>query len=294
MKQVSRFGLGAALMVAFVGLQGCNKDADVAVDASAGPVAEKEVQVVAQEVTEPATIEQINAAEAPSAGAENIEAQIKKTLMTNLPNLPVVGMSESRAKGIYQVELGSGEVIHVTADGKYILNGDLLAVNPGGVDNITEAWRSKKRIAALDSLKDGDLVVFQATGEEKGEVIAFTDTSCGYCQKLHMEVPALNAMGITVKYAAWPRYGVQSPAGQTMKDIWCASDRENAMTLAKTRKPVPKTEGDCDISAMHAQIDLGRQLGVRGTPALFLSDGRKVGGYRKASDLAAEFGLKAN
>ena len=76
-----------------------------------------------------------------------------------------------------------------------------------------------------------------------------------------------------------------------MAHIWCAQDREDAMTLAKTRKPVPTPEGECDTTAITDQINLGRQLGVRGTPAVFLGDGRKVGGYRKASDLAAEFGL---
>ncbi|MCG8672288.1 MAG: DsbC family protein [Pseudomonadales bacterium] len=279
MKKVSKLGLSATLFVALLGLQACKQEKATAED-SAQPAAEAPAAPTAEE---------------PKAAADMVqltpEEHIKKTLAANLPQLQVVSMMESSAKGIYQVEINGGEVIHVTSDGKHILNGDLLKVKAGGVDNVTEVWRSEKRVAALNGLKDETLVVYPATGEEKGEVIAFTDTSCGYCQKFHLEIPQLNAMGITVKYAAWPRYGLQSPAGQIMADIWCSKDREDAMTLAKTRKPVPKPEGECDTAAITDQINLGRQLGVRGTPAVFLGDGRKVGGYRKASDLAAEFGI---
>jgi len=42
---------------------------------------------------------------------------------------------------------------------------------------------------------------------------------------------------------------------------------------------------------INKQIALGRQVGVKGTPALFTLDGRQVGGYRSAADLAKEFGI---
>ncbi|PIE41123.1 MAG: protein-disulfide isomerase [Gammaproteobacteria bacterium] len=279
MKQVSKFGLSAVLLAAVVGIQACKQEEANAAERSAEKV--------------PAPIIKHRSQPAEEKAADSVQL-IKGQLAAKLPRLPVVSVTESQAKGIYQVELRGGDVIHVTADANYIINGDLLAVKQDKMDNITEAWRSEKRIAALSSLKDEDLVVFQAEGEEKGEVIAFTDTSCGYCRKLHVEVPKLNAMGITVKYAAWPRYGVKSPAGQTIANIWCAADKQKAMTLGKTNKPVPKPEGECDTGVIQNQIDMGRALGVRGTPALFLADGRKVGGYRKASDLAAELGIKSD
>ncbi|MCG8315864.1 MAG: DsbC family protein [Pseudomonadales bacterium] len=286
MKQGYGIWMKAALMAALIGFGGCKQEkADLAGNVESKEVVEQSA-AASVEQSEPDTSE---------IKAQQVETSpvdlIKNNLMSNLPQLQVVQVLPSSAEGIYQVEINNGEVIHVTADGQHIINGDMLVVKAGGVENVTEAWRSEKRIAALAELKDENLVVFQAEGEEKGEVIAFTDTSCGYCQKMHLEIPQLNAMGITVKYAAWPRYGLQSPAGQTMANIWCSADRQEAMTLGKTRKPVPKPEGDCDVSAINDQIALGRTLGVRGTPAVFLSDGRKVGGYRPAADLAAEFGV---
>lgn len=285
MKYRYGIGFGAALALAVLGLQGCKQE-----DKHESPAPQAATTTAADSAAapEPKSTEEAATGEMVEMSAEEL---IKKSLSENLPQIQLVGMTESDAPGIYQVELNGGEVIHVTADGKHIINGDLLAVQEGAVRNVTEEWRSKKRVAALQSLKDENLVVFQAEGEEKGEVIAFTDTSCGYCQKLHQEIPQLNAMGITVKYAAWPRYGLQSPAGQIMANIWCSKDRNEMMTKAKSRQEVPKPEGECDTSAIQDQIALGQQLGVRGTPAVYLNDGRKVGGYRKAADLAAELNV---
>jgi len=178
------------------------------------------------------------------------------------------------------------------ADGSYLFTGDLMAIELGKMNNVSEKGRAKKRIVALAQLKDQDLVVYPAKGEEKGAVVAFTDTSCGYCQKFHREISKLNELGITVKYAAWPRSGLSSQTGKLMADIWCSNDREGAMTLAKTRRPVSASVAGCDSSAViNSQIALGRRIGVNGTPAIFTMDGRQVGGYRSATELAGEFGI---
>ncbi|MDX1692345.1 MAG: DsbC family protein [Ketobacteraceae bacterium] len=289
MKQHYGLGLAVALVVIGTGISGCKQEEPPKAEIAAA------VQTAHTDVAE-AGQDKADNPEADQQTMQEVSAedQIRRNLTANLPRLSIVSMKESAAPGIYQVEINGGEVIHATADGKYILNGDLLAVQPGGVQNLTETWRSKKRVAALQSLKDEDLVVYPAKGEEKGEVIAFTDTSCGYCQKFHQEIPELNAMGITVKYAAWPRYGLKSPAGQTMLHIWCSDDREKMMTLAKTRQPVPEPEGECNAQVINEQIALGHEIGVRGTPAVYLGDGRKIGGYREAADLAAEMNIAAN
>jgi protein-disulfide isomerase len=41
-----------------------------------------------------------------------------------------------------------------------------------------------------------------------------------------------------------------------------------------------------------AQYELGQELGVRGTPAVFLEDGTQVGGYLSPTDLAAAMKIK--
>ncbi|HQV23322.1 MAG TPA: thioredoxin fold domain-containing protein [Agitococcus sp.] len=43
---------------------------------------------------------------------------------------------------------------------------------------------------------------------------------------------------------------------------------------------------------MKSQYELGQELGVRGTPAVFLEDGNQVGGYLSPKDLAAAMKIK--
>jgi hypothetical protein len=57
-----------------------------------------------------------------------------------------------------------------------------------------------KAESAVSSVPVEDLIIFSAVGEAKRHVTIFTDMDCGYCRKLHREVPTLNAAGIEVRF----------------------------------------------------------------------------------------------
>ena len=46
------------------------------------------------------------------------------------------------------------------------------------------------------------------------------------------------------------------------------------------------------LSNVQDQINLGHQIGVRGTPAVFSTDGRQLGGYMKAGQLSQQLGIQ--
>lgn len=222
------------------------------------------------------------------------QAIIQK-LQTSVPNLAVQDITTTPVKGLYQLETTAGELLLISADGNHIIAGDLHQLGPnGGITNLTEKRRGEQRQAALKGLQDKDLVIFPAKGKEKGEVLVFTDTTCGYCRKLHSEIEQINQLGITVKYAAWPRSGLASPAGETLTNIWCSSDRRSAMTKAKlSNEDIPAPKGQtCDQKVIQDQINLGFRMGIQGTPAVFLKDGRQVGGYLPAQQLARQMGIQ--
>lgn len=217
---------------------------------------------------------------------------IKGTFSIRFPQVQINKIEKTAVNGIYQVETSSGELLYVSGDSKYIFTGDLLDIGGNATVNLSENYRSHKRVDALNSLQDADLVVYPAK-DEKSEVLVFTDTSCGYCRKFHTEVAQMNELGITVKYVAWPRYGLQSPAGQTMVNVWCANDRTDAMTKAKSNESVAAPAGKvCEQNTVQDQINLGQQIGVRGTPAVYSMDGRQLGGYMKAGQLAQQLGIQ--
>lgn len=218
------------------------------------------------------------------------EGSVSDAIKKVLPHMSIVSVQEMPVPGIYQVVAEGGEIFYVDEKAKHAFTGDLLAIQgPGKFVSLSEKVRSEQRAKIIQDVDRATMVTFSAEGEKKAEIFVFTDTHCGYCRKLHMEVPALTKMGVDVHYLAWPRAGVNSATGKEMSNIWCAKDQLGAMDLAKQGQQVPDQE-QCD-TPIQAHLDLGVKLGVRGTPAIFLNDGRQVGGYRPAKDIAADLGL---
>ena len=117
--------------------------------------------------------------------------------------------------------------------------------------------------------------------EELAVLNVFTDTSCGYCQKLHTEVKYLQEAGISVHYFPYPRGGSRGPGYSDLRKVWCADDKLAAMSIAKGAVDGSLTvSGDCDAANF---VDegylLGNRIGVTGTPALYASDGTQFNGY---------------
>ena len=167
----------------------------------------------------------------------------------------------------------------MSRDGNYVLKGEILDI--GNRRNLTEDFHAQKRINLLNTIADSEYIEFSST-KTKNYIYVFTDVDCGYCRKLHRDVPELNSMGIAVRYLAYPRAGVDSIIGEEMRNVWCAENRQKALTTSKNRQPIEVKICDAPIARHHA---LGRELGVTGTPAIFLENGRKLPGYIPPDEL---------
>jgi thiol:disulfide interchange protein DsbC len=214
---------------------------------------------------------------------------IRASLKLAIPDAEITAIKETPYKGLYEVKAKGYGTAYVSADGRYMLQGELIEINGGKLSNVTEQGMAAERKAALAAVPMKDMIVFPAVGKTKGVAYVFTDIDCGYCRKLHAEVPTMNQMGIEIRYLAFPRAGYPSPTSQGMDAIWCNADRNDALTKAKMGLPVPPASCATPIKA---QYELGQELGVRGTPAVFLDSGTQVGGYLSPKDLAAGLGIK--
>jgi thiol:disulfide interchange protein DsbC len=216
------------------------------------------------------------------AVAATPDEAIRKTLNAIDPNMPVEAIAESPMPGVYQIELAGGRQLYTSADGQFLLQGYMYQIKGGKPVNLTEVAESRGIAKQMDAIPTSEMVVFPAK-ETKTHITVFTDTDCGYCQKLHSEVPELNRLGIEVRYVAFPRQGLQSEAAKELVSVWCAKDRQGAMNLAKTRQPVPAATCDNPVAK---QYELGQLVGVSGTPAIVLANGKLIPGYQPAPQLA--------
>ena len=172
----------------------------------------------------------------------------------------------------------------MTGDARFILKGDLIDMKERR--NLSEDLRSKSRADLLKNIPESEYIEF-ASKDSKDTIYVFTDIDCAYCRKLHRDVPELNDNAITVRYLAYPRAGIGSSVHRRMGDIWCAEDRQQAMTDAKSGRSVKANNCKNPVENQHA---LGKKLGVRGTPAIFLESGRALAGYMSPDELLSVLG----
>ncbi|UCH40721.1 MAG: thioredoxin fold domain-containing protein [Gammaproteobacteria bacterium] len=202
---------------------------------------------------------------------------LTRLLRQRIGNAPIDDVSETSVADVWQVQIGN-QYVYLLDNGKYALMGDLVDLESGR--NLTEISRRVTVVETISEFNDKDLIIYPAQGEARATLNVFTDTSCPYCQKMHGEISQLQAAGITVRYLPYARGGQNGPGYETMKSVWCADDRNQAMTDAKSNRFDDLPQGDCAQAAM---IDrgyrAGNQVGIRGTPALIKSNGEKIEGY---------------
>jgi len=210
-------------------------------------------------------------------------AAIRALLNGTQPGMVIDDIALSRIAGLYEVQIQNGQTLYVSSDAKFLIPGDLFEVSAEGLVNLGDARRNELRQQKIAALDEKDMIIFPASTEQKAVLTVFTDVDCPYCRKLHGEMAELNSMGVTVRYLAFPRTGLDTETSAKMIATWCADDPQAMFTAAKRGTDVPPV--DCD-SPVEEQYQLGREVGVTGTPALVFEDGTIVPGYVPAATLA--------
>jgi thiol:disulfide interchange protein DsbC len=210
------------------------------------------------------------------------QADPRAIIAKKFPEITVDDVKLSPLPGIYQIPMGA-DTAYVSADGRYIIAGDLYEIDTR--TNVTEQGRSAARIKLLGKLDERDMIVFSPK-VVKHTITVFTDVECGYCRKLHSQIDQLTQLGVKIRYAAYPRAGPGTDDWHKMEAVWCSKDRQSAITQAKLGQIVKSAS--CGATPVGKQFQLGEDLGVRGTPAIFTTAGEYIGGYLPPADLVKQ------
>ena len=215
--------------------------------------------------------------------AEAPEPPVTKLLRQRIGAAKIDEVTETSLEDVWQVQIGN-QYLYLLDGGRYALMGDLVNLEDGR--NLTAQSRRVAAVETISEFDDSDLIIFAATGETRAVLNVFTDTSCPYCQKLHSEIDKLQDAGITVRYFPYARGGSSGAGYQHLRSVWCAEDRNQAMTDAKNKRFDGLPPGECAAAAVVDRGYLaGKKIGISGTPALFKSNGEKIEGYRPYQEL---------
>lgn len=196
------------------------------------------------------------------------------------PELQPDSVRPSPIPGIYEILIGE-RVAYVTEDARYMLQGDIYDLETE--ENLTEQRRADARLDAISVVGETSMIVFEPEGQTEHTITVFTDIDCGYCRKLHREIADYNDKGFRVRYMFFPRSGPNTESWAKADSVWCADDRNDALTRAKRGETIDSE--DCGTTPVDQHYRLGASFGIRGTPAIVTDNGVLVPGYLPADEL---------
>ena len=212
-------------------------------------------------------------------GAADVSDMEYEKIQEVFPELARNAISPSPIPGLYQIMLG-GQISYVSADGRYLVQGDVYDIEEER--NLTEMHRESARQSAIDMIGEKRMIVF-SPAEVKHSITVFTDIDCGYCRKLHRQISVYNQLGIEVRYMFFPRSGPDTDSWFKAESVWCADDRNTALTQAKSGSSIDSD--DCSPTPVTEHYQLGRTIGIRGTPAIIAQGGELIPGYVAPNEL---------
>jgi thiol:disulfide interchange protein DsbC len=205
-------------------------------------------------------------------------------------NLEILDLTRIDDSSVYLLQINTKNQKHTVTYLKEINsliikeNGRIITVDKQDQD-ISSRYLSSVIAPKLKAIPEVDFITFKAK-EEKHVVYSFTDPDCGYCRKLHKDTYENNKNGITIKYLPFPRGGLSGSSYDKLVYSYCSKDREAALKEVKSvnkrfkvDKGIPLEEKVKCENIVKKYYNMGRELGVTGTPSLFTESGKAIGGY---------------
>lgn len=207
-----------------------------------------------------------------SIGQKEIQDMLVGTV---IEGAPVLYIKESSLAGICEVAINNGSqpvVFYVDSVRTHMIFGSL--VNAKTMINLTsqaaKAIQDKKRVDLSKIPLNNALVLGDDKAEKK--VIIFTDPDCPYCSSLHLTLKQIvdKRKDISFYIKLYP-LASHKEAYAKSKSIIC---NKSLLLLEDcfNKKQITKTE--CGTDEIDNNIKLVESLGISGTPAIILPDGR--------------------
>jgi thiol:disulfide interchange protein DsbC len=212
---------------------------------------------------------------------------LKDVLMKmNIPGAKVLSIAESQIKGLCEIALdnsGRVGVFYLALDKKFLIFGNLVEV--ANMSNKTgasiERLQDKKRIDVAKIPLDNAIVLGERNAAKK--VVIFTDPDCPYCSQLHQTMKQIVAKKKDIAfYIKFFPLKMHKDAYWKAKSIVCNKSLQ-MIEDNFAEKQIPQTE--CATDEIDNSMKLAESLGISGTPAVILPDGRLRTGAIPEADL---------
>lgn len=216
-----------------------------------------------------------------SALASDESASVKQKIVKQIPEMVDAVVTATPIPGVYSVQQGSF-IFYTSADANYVFRGQLLSLSDKR--NLTEDAVKQFRKEVFHDLQDKDTIIYLPEGGKFTHTITvFTDVDCPYCHKLHAQLATILAAGIRVRYAFFPRAGLNTPSYQKAVHAWCNQQKPDELSSMMQGK-TPEKLMTC-ANPIEQHVDLASRLGLQGTPSILLENGTLIPGLPPVAEL---------
>jgi len=205
------------------------------------------------------------------------EASVRKMIQGKFPTMTVESVTKAPFAGLYEVVL-DGEVVYTDEKVEYFFGGNIYDIRTVPPRNLTQERAGQFVARVLNGSLNQALK--RVRGNGKRTLYTFEDPNCGYCKQLYKELAKIP--DVTIYTFLLPILSPNSVEKATA--VWCAKDRAKAWDQVMTTSTVDGNGKSCD-TPIQKNLQLMHRFGIRGTPAVYLADGRHIGGYVPAEKI---------
>ena len=199
---------------------------------------------------------------------------VKQLFSERFGNMPV-GEVRYAPFGMFEVQIGNS-LVYTDEAVNFVFDGHMIDAKTR--QDLTEA--RLEELARIDfNALPTELAITQVRGDGSRKIALFEDPNCGYCKQLRRNMEGMD--DLTVYTYMLP---ILSPdSTEKVKNVWCAEDPSAAWDAWMIDGTVPES-ATCEVP-VEELVQLGRDLQVQGTPAIFFEDGSRVPGAISREDL---------
>ena len=193
---------------------------------------------------------------------------VKAKLAQQYPNIKIADLQATEMTGLYSGTLDH-QIVYVNENAQHLFVGSMIRLKDQR--NLTKDLAMKKDIVDFKSLPFSDAIK-TVRGNGQRQLAVFSDPNCPYCKVLEGNLAGLN--NVTIYTFMYP---IKAQSVLPSKKVWCSANKEYAWKNLIQKNIQPTATADC-TTPIERNLELGKKLGLHGTPAIIFSNGYKAMG----------------
>jgi thiol:disulfide interchange protein DsbC len=200
------------------------------------------------------------------------DEELEEKINQSYPNLVIKSIQKTDFNDLYEV-LISDQIIYTDKEFSFLIVEGRVVDPKTKIDITSDRLEELTRINFSKLPFNKAIKVVKGNGERK--LAIFSDVDCPFCKKLEKE--ALSELdNITIYTFLFP-LAIHPKAEIRSKKIWCAKNKEKAWNDYMLKNIMANNKGNCK-TPIEEILALGIDLGIRSTPTIIFSSGKKIPG----------------